>query len=108
MDAYWRVANYLSVGQIFLYDNPLLKRPLARTDIKKMLLGHWGTTPRTKFYLCASELGPPPFDCVYTPIDITSDESVHKKDCVFCVNTTAAISQPWSIWPPITISSASR
>jgi len=40
MDAYWRAANYLSVGQIYLYNNPLLKRPLALTDVKKMLLGH--------------------------------------------------------------------
>jgi len=43
MDAYWRAANYLSVGQIYLYDNPLLRRPLALSDIKRMLLGHWGT-----------------------------------------------------------------
>ncbi len=45
MDAYWRAANYLSVGQIYLYDNPLLKRPLRREHIKPRLLGHWGTTP---------------------------------------------------------------
>ncbi|HAT29664.1 MAG TPA: phosphoketolase, partial [Janthinobacterium sp.] len=49
MDAYWRAANYLSVGQIYLYDNPLLKRPLVATDVKKMLLGHWGTTPGQNF-----------------------------------------------------------
>jgi xylulose-5-phosphate/fructose-6-phosphate phosphoketolase len=49
IDAYWRAANYLSVGQIFLYDNPLLKRPLALTDVKCMLLGHWGTTPGQNF-----------------------------------------------------------
>ena len=49
MDAYWRAANYLSVGQIYLCDNPLLKRPLALTDIKRMLLGHWGTTPGQNF-----------------------------------------------------------
>jgi len=49
MDAYWRAANYLSVGQIYLYDNPLLKRPLAVTDVKPMLLGHWGTTPGQNF-----------------------------------------------------------
>ena len=49
MDAYWRAANYLSVGQIYLFDNPLLKRPLAMTDIKHMLLGHWGTTPGQNF-----------------------------------------------------------
>src|SRR3989449_8750970 len=45
IDAYWRAANYLSVGQIYLYDNPLLKEPLARAHIKPRLLGHWGTTP---------------------------------------------------------------
>jgi xylulose-5-phosphate/fructose-6-phosphate phosphoketolase len=49
IDAYWRAANYLSVGQIYLCDNPLLKRPLSLTDIKKMLLGHWGTTPGQNF-----------------------------------------------------------
>jgi xylulose-5-phosphate/fructose-6-phosphate phosphoketolase len=49
IDAYWRAANYLSVAQIYLLDNPLLKRPLALTDIKKMLLGHWGTTPGQNF-----------------------------------------------------------
>lgn len=49
MDVYWRAANYLSVGQIYLYDNPLLKRPLALTDVKHMLLGHWGTTPGQNF-----------------------------------------------------------
>jgi xylulose-5-phosphate/fructose-6-phosphate phosphoketolase len=41
---YWRAANFLSVGQIYLYDNPLLKRPLTLADVKHMLLGHWGTT----------------------------------------------------------------
>ena len=45
LDAWWRAANYLSVGQIYLMDNPLLKRPLVREDIKPRLLGHWGTTP---------------------------------------------------------------
>ena len=49
IDAYWRAANYLSVGQIYLYDNPLLKRPLALADVKHMLLGHWGTTPGQNF-----------------------------------------------------------
>src|SRR5471030_820296 len=49
IDAYWRAANYLSVGQIYLYDNPLLRRPLALTDVKHMLLGHWGTTPGQNF-----------------------------------------------------------
>nr|WP_235815541.1 phosphoketolase family protein [Cypionkella psychrotolerans] len=49
MDAYWRAANYLSVGQIYLFDNPLLRRPLVISDIKHMLLGHWGTTPGQNF-----------------------------------------------------------
>jgi xylulose-5-phosphate/fructose-6-phosphate phosphoketolase len=49
MDAYWRAANYLSVGQIYLCDNPLLKKPLAPEHIKNMLLGHWGTTPGQNF-----------------------------------------------------------
>lgn len=49
MDAYWRAANYLSVGQIYLLDNPLLKRPLSINDIKPRLLGHWGTTPGLNF-----------------------------------------------------------
>jgi xylulose-5-phosphate/fructose-6-phosphate phosphoketolase len=49
MHAYWRAANYLSVGQIYLYDNPLLKRPLVASDVKHMLLGHWGTTPGQNF-----------------------------------------------------------
>src|ERR1700761_2917818 len=43
--AWWRAANYLSVGQIYLYDNPLLRQPLQRKHIKPRLLGHWGTTP---------------------------------------------------------------
>jgi len=49
MDAYWRAANYISVGQIYLRDNPLLKEPLKPEHIKAMLLGHWGTTPGQNF-----------------------------------------------------------
>ncbi len=49
MDAYWRAANYLSVGQIYLYDNPLLREPLELKHIKPRLLGHWGTTPGLNF-----------------------------------------------------------
>jgi xylulose-5-phosphate/fructose-6-phosphate phosphoketolase len=49
MHAYWRAANYLSIGQIYLYDNPLLERPLVKEDIKPRLLGHWGTTPGLNF-----------------------------------------------------------
>jgi xylulose-5-phosphate/fructose-6-phosphate phosphoketolase len=47
--AYWRAANYLSVGQLYLRDNPLLKKPLKLEHIKNMLLGHWGTTPGQNF-----------------------------------------------------------
>ena len=49
IDAYWRAANYLSVGQIYLYDNPLLRVPLQRSQVKPNLLGHWGTTPGQNF-----------------------------------------------------------
>ena len=49
MDAYWRAANYLSVGQIYLYDNPLLREPLKAEHVKPRLLGHWGTTPGLNF-----------------------------------------------------------
>src|SRR5579872_1100478 len=49
MDAYWRASNYLSVGQIYLLDNPLLRKPLKREQIKLRLLGHWGTTPGLNF-----------------------------------------------------------
>ena len=49
MNAYWRAANYLSVGQIYLYDNPLLKKPLKLAHVKPRLLGHWGTTPGLNF-----------------------------------------------------------
>ncbi len=49
IDAYWRAANYLSVGQIYLHGNPLLREPLQRGDIKPRLLGHWGTSPGLNF-----------------------------------------------------------
>src|SRR5574339_686828 len=49
MNAYWRAANYLSVGQIYLYDNPLLREPLKLEHVKPRLLGHWGTTPGLNF-----------------------------------------------------------
>src|SRR3974377_2452708 len=49
INAYWRAANYFSIGQIYLYDNPLLKQPLTKDHIKPRLLGHWGTTPGLNF-----------------------------------------------------------
>src|SRR3954453_2141011 len=49
IDAYWRAANYLAVGQIYLLDNPLLREPLRLEHVKPRLLGHWGTTPGLNF-----------------------------------------------------------
>jgi xylulose-5-phosphate/fructose-6-phosphate phosphoketolase len=49
MNAYWRAANYLSVGQIYLYDNPLLHEPLTMAHVKPLVVGHWGTTPGQNF-----------------------------------------------------------
>ncbi|HHU21839.1 MAG TPA: phosphoketolase family protein [Clostridiales bacterium] len=49
IDAYWRASNYLSAGQLYLLDNPLLKRPLSPEDIKKNIVGHWGTVPGQNF-----------------------------------------------------------
>ena len=53
--AYWRAANYLSVGQIYLLDNPLLAEPLKLEHIKPRLLGHWGTTPGLNFIYVSSQ-----------------------------------------------------
>ena len=55
VDAHWRAANYLSVGQIYLYDNPLLTKPSLREHIKPRLLGHWGTTPGPELHLHAPQ-----------------------------------------------------
>src|SRR6266705_4287552 len=49
LDAYWRAANYLTVGQIYLRDNPLLREPLTPAHVKPRLLGHWGTSPGLSF-----------------------------------------------------------
>ena len=49
MDAYWRAANYLSVGQLYVYDNPLLKKPLELSHVNPLVVGHWGTTPGQNF-----------------------------------------------------------
>jgi xylulose-5-phosphate/fructose-6-phosphate phosphoketolase len=49
MDAYWRAANYVSVGQLYLYDNPLLREPLTLAHVKPLVVGHWGTTPGQNF-----------------------------------------------------------
>ena len=57
LDGWWRAANYLSVGQIYLLYNPLLRTPLARDDVKPRLLGHWGTTPGPELHLRAPQPG---------------------------------------------------
>ena len=49
VNAYWRAANYLSVGQIYLFDNPLLREPLTLDHVKPLVVGHWGTTPGQNF-----------------------------------------------------------
>ena len=49
MNAYWLAANYLSAGQLYLLDNPLLKKPLSLDQIKKKIVGHWGTVPGQNF-----------------------------------------------------------
>ena len=51
VDKYWRVANYLSIGQIYLRSNPLMKEPFTREDVKHRLVGHWGTTPGLNFLI---------------------------------------------------------
>ena len=51
MNAYWRAANYVSVGQIYLYDNPLLKEPLKLSHVKPLVVSHWGTTPGQNSFL---------------------------------------------------------
>jgi len=55
INAYWRAANYLSVGQIYLCDNPLLKVPLQLEHVKRLLLGSLGYGSRAKLYLCSLE-----------------------------------------------------
>ena len=49
LDAFWRASNYLSACQLYLLDNPLLERPLVKEDIKKKIVGHWGTVPGQNF-----------------------------------------------------------
>ncbi|MFR8376374.1 MAG: phosphoketolase, partial [Bifidobacterium catenulatum] len=51
VDKYWRTANYLSIGQIYLRSNPLMKAPFTREDVKHRLVGHWGTTPGLNFLI---------------------------------------------------------
>jgi xylulose-5-phosphate/fructose-6-phosphate phosphoketolase len=60
LDAYWRAANYLTVGQIYLLANPLLREPLRAEHVKPRLLGDWGTSPGTEPGLCAPQSRDPP------------------------------------------------
>ena len=55
LDAYWRAANYLSVGQIYLYENPMLREPLTLAHVKPLVVGHWGTTPGQNFIYVSPE-----------------------------------------------------
>ena len=55
MNAWWRAANYLSVGQVYLLANPLLREPLRMEHVKPRLLGHWGTTPGLNFLVSSSQ-----------------------------------------------------
>ncbi len=57
IDAWWRAANHLSAGQVYLLDNPLLREPLRSEDIKPRLPGHWGTVPKSQLHLRAPEPG---------------------------------------------------
>ncbi len=81
MNAYWRAANYLSVGQIYLYDNPLLKRPLTLADVKHTLLGHWGTTPGQNFIYVHLEV--PKFRGHHTQFRWDPPLSGHRSDAEF-------------------------
>src|SRR6266853_335487 len=67
MNAYWRAANYLSVGQIYLYANPLLREPLKLEHVKPRLLGHWGTTPGLNFIYvhCNRVINKYGLNCIY-------------------------------------------
>ena len=62
MNACWRAANYLSEGQIYLYDNPLLKRPLTLSHVKPIVVGHWGTTPARILSTCTRTGGIKKYD----------------------------------------------
>jgi len=69
MDAYWRAANYLTVGQIYLQDNPLLETPLKLEHIKPRLLGHWGTTTDSLVHAYARHSKPRQNEYVHGYID---------------------------------------
>ena len=66
VDRYWRAANYLSVGQIYLRSNPLMKDDFSREDVKHRLVGHWGTTPGLNF-LFRRQTRVPPWPYTGTP-----------------------------------------
>ena len=75
MDAYWRAANYLSAGQLYLLDNPLLKEPLTMDQIKKKIVGHWGTVPGQNFvYVPVS----------YTHLDVYKRQVQHQMQWPIC------------------------
>ena len=99
IDAYWHAANYLSVGQIYLLDNPLLREPLTLEHVKPRLLGHWGTTPGLNFIYAhlnrlirarEAELGRAP-----TPIiALTANAMTHQVESYRASGMDGVISKP--------------
>jgi phosphoketolase len=83
MDAYWRPANYLSDGQIYLYDNPLLREPLTLAHVKPLLVGHWGTTPGQNFIYLHLNRVIKKYDLTWSEVypNVTQDEAGLKKLC---------------------------
>ena len=118
LDAWWRAANYLSVGQIYLMDNPLLRRPLAPEDVKPRLLGHWGTTPGLNLiYAHANRAirrrdlnacyvmgpghgGPGPNACAWLEGTYTERYSSIRQDEVGMQSPVSAVFFPW--WSSLT------
>jgi len=121
VDEWWRTANYLSIGQIYLLDNPLLRRPLTRDDVKPRLIGHWGTTPglnfiyahlnraiveraQTTMYITGPGHGGPGLvanaylDGTYSEIytDITQDE----RACTGCSSSSPSLVASPATWRP--------
>ena len=97
IDAYWRAANYLSVGQIYLLDNPLLREPLALGHVKPRLLGHWGTTPGLNFVYAHLNRAIRARDLAQDPIPVDRPASA----APMAYATEAAVAPTSSIWSPL-------
>ena len=121
INAYWRAANYLAAGQLYLLDNPLLRRPLTRDDVKKKIVGHWGTVPGQNFvYVHLNRIikkydqdlilisGPGHggnFFVANAYLDGTYSEStptsaVTRKACAGCSSSSASRAASPAMWPP--------